>query len=106
MRDRHEEDSQETNIHASRGILLLLYSLLLCLYFIRTCVFVLTVLYSAFLSLLTTHNTNDNAPGGILTRNPSKLSALDRSATVIGHNDGEETRIKHRNEGTPEIRLF
>jgi hypothetical protein len=37
-----------------------LYSLVLCT-FIRTCVFVLIILYFAFLSLLTTHNTKVHA---------------------------------------------
>jgi hypothetical protein len=51
---------------------LFFYFLFLFLYFIRTCFCVLTVLHFAFCLLLTTHNTNIHAPGGIQTRNPSK----------------------------------
>ena len=54
------------------GFFFFLHSRVLRLYFVRTCVFVLTVLHFAFLSLLTKHNTNIHASGGFRTRNPSR----------------------------------
>ena len=43
-------------------------------YFIRTCFFVLIVLHFAILCLLTPHNTNIYASGGIRTRNPQAIN--------------------------------
>ena len=45
------------------------------------------VLHFEFLSFLTTHNTNVYAPGGIRTRNPSKLSAADPRLRPLGYWD-------------------
>jgi hypothetical protein len=55
------------------------------LYFICSCFFVLNILHFAFLSLLTTHNTNIHAPGRIQTCNPSKRSATDPHFRQRGH---------------------
>ena len=57
------------------------------LYFIRTCFFVLIVLNFFLFSLLTTHNTNIRAPGGIRTRSPSKLVVADSRLRRLGHWD-------------------
>ena len=58
------------------------------LYFIRICVFCLIVLYFAFLSLLTTHNTNIHAQAGFEPAIPAgkrpQTYAVDRAATGIG----------------------
>jgi hypothetical protein len=64
-----------------------LYSLVLCLYFIRTCFCVFIVLHFAFLSLLSTHNTNIHALGRIWTRNPSKRLTADPLLRPLGHWD-------------------
>ena len=53
---------------------IVLPSLVLCMYFIRTSFSVLVVLHFA---LLTTHNTNIHVPGGIRTRNLSRREATD-----------------------------
>jgi hypothetical protein len=72
-----------TDIRAPRGISL--YNFVLCFYFIRTCFVVLIVLYFAFLTLLTPHNTIIHAPGGILTPKPNKRSAGDPRLRPLGH---------------------
>jgi hypothetical protein len=65
-----------------------LYSLVLCSYFICTCVFVLIVLHFAFMCLRTTHTTQKHSrPGGIQTRNPSKRSTADPRLRSLGHWD-------------------
>ena len=56
------------------------------LYFIRTC-FILIILHFAFLSLLTTYNTNIHALSEIRTRNSSKRSAAEPRLRQLGHWD-------------------
>ena len=64
-----------------------LYSLVLSLYFIRTCFLDLILLHFAFCLYLTTHNTNIQTPGGIRTRNPSKRLVADPRLRKLGHWD-------------------
>ena len=52
-----------------------------------TCFFVVISLHFAFLSLLTTNNTDIHALGGIRTRNPSKRSPADPHLRPLGHWD-------------------
>jgi hypothetical protein len=68
------------------------YFLLLCFKFIRSCFCVSNVLHFAFVSLLTTHNTNIHASGGVRNRNPSERSAADPRLRPLGHWDRHRTR--------------
>ena len=63
------------------------YSLVLCVHFILTCFFLLIVLYFAFLSLLTTNNTNIHVSGGIRTRYCSKRLAAGTHLILLGNWD-------------------
>jgi hypothetical protein len=53
--------------------------------------FVSIFLHSAFMPLVTTHNKNTHAPGGIQTRNPSKRSAADPRLRPLGHRDRRDS---------------
>jgi hypothetical protein len=66
------------------ALTMVLFIFFLILYFIRTWFFVFIVLHVAFFSLLTTHNTNTHALGGIQTRDPSKRSAVDPRLRSLG----------------------
>ena len=60
------------------------YFLVLSLYFIHTCFFVLTVLASTFCLLLYKTHTNTHSSGGIRTRNTSRRSAADPRLRPLG----------------------
>ena len=62
-------------------------SFVLCLYFIRTWFFVLTVLQL----VVSAYNTNIHAPSGIRTRIPSKRSAPDLRFRVSSHRDRRDS---------------
>jgi hypothetical protein len=65
------------------------------LYFIRTCVFFLTIPHFAFYLYLQHTTQTSMPPGGIRNRNPSNLAAADPRLSPCGHQErqGFEPRI-------------
>ena len=74
------QHSQEINIHVHGGI----FFVFSCTLYLFLCLGCPTFCLS---SLLTTHNTNNRALGGIRTRKPSKQSAADPRLRPHGHWD-------------------
>jgi hypothetical protein len=62
----------------SAGFFFCFFLLVLCTSYVIVSSFVLIVLHFAFLSVLASHNTNIDAPGGIQARNPSKRANANR----------------------------
>ena len=62
-----------------------LFSLVLCFYFIRTCVCLHCPRFCLLPLLYNTRNTNILAPGGIRNRNPTKRAAADPCLRPLNH---------------------
>ena len=86
---RRRLDGPRDGVHECRKISTLPGFLCVLLYSVLHSYLVLCPDCPAFclLSLLTTHSTNINHPGGIQTRNPSKRSAVDPPLKPLGHWD-------------------